>query len=53
MNYAMWIYNNLKKSDIHIPFGFRNKETTNFGEVMLIYNLNGLKLLRERQALAD
>jgi len=45
MKYAVWIYNNitLKKSDIHIPFGFWNKETTIFGEVMLVYHLNGLK----------
>lgn len=41
----MWIYKNikLKKFDIHIPFGFWNKETTNFWEVMLVYHLNGLK----------
>jgi len=47
MNYTVWIYpyNNtkFKKSDIHIPFGFRNKETTNFGEVILYYHLNGLQ----------
>jgi len=45
MNYAVWIYNNikLKKYDIRIPFGFLNKETTNFGKVVLIYHLNGLK----------
>jgi hypothetical protein len=55
MNYAVWIYNNikLKKCDIPTPLGFRNKETTNFGEVMLIYHLNGLKPLREHQELAD